>query len=1853
MSLSLTRRVAALGLPVCLALGTAARGGDDDCRPGRRKLLHRHTVVVGHDGVGSAAATFETRVGGDGVRYVLVVECRPCGRRSAAGERHRQRSIDTLEVALNGAVVFETRSGCHREQVPVALNPVGGPANTFAVRATGSPGARAKVSVVAFIPRGGHADPSCNTPPSADAGPDQTLAVGSTAVLDGSGSTDADGDELSYAWTLQSAPPGSQAALSDPTAVDPTFTLDVPGTYLAQLVVHDGTASSAPDSVAVTTENSPPVADAGPDQTVAVGQTVALDGGGSTDVDGDALSYAWTLLSRPPGSAAALSDPVAVDPTLVADVAGSYEVQLVVSDGLAGSAPDTVLVTTRNSPPVADAGPDQSVPVGTQVALDGSGSTDVDGDALSYAWSLNTVPSGSLATLSNPAAVAPTFVVDLPGSYVAQLVVDDGAAASAPDTVVVTTDNAAPVADAGPDQTVVAGQLVTLDGTGSSDADGDPLSFRWSFTTRPPGSTAALSDETSPAPSFTADLPGRYVVQLIVNDGALDGAPDTVAVDTSNSAPVADAGPDQAEVPLGGPVTLDGSGSSDADGHPLSYAWSLLTRPPGSLASLAGATTVAPGFTPDVVGDYVAQLVVNDGFADSAPDTVRVSTEAPVVSVIATDAAAAEAGLDPGAISVSRTGPTTNALTVMFSVGGAATDGVDYVGLGSSVTIPAGAEAVTLALTPIDDALVEGPEDVVLALQPDAAYLLGGPLLAGVVIADDDLAAVSIEASDPDASEAGPDPGRFTIHRTGDTAAPLRVVLALGGTALDSDYVGFNLSPTIPAGADAITIDVAPRADNLVEGPETVALTISPSLDYVAGTPDTATVTILDDPAVVTLVASDPDAAEAGLETGAFLLARSGGDLNAELSVGFEPSGTATDGSDYVASGSPSFPAGQSSATVTVTPLADNLVESAETVTFTIVASTGFVSSGPISATVTIADDPPVVNVTATDSDASEAGPDPGRFSFTRAGGNLAAALDVAFTRGGTASPSDYADVGSGVTLPANQTTASVTITPLADALVEGVETVVLTVAPGDSVVVGTPGSATVTIADDPLPVVSVVATDAAATEAGDTGTFTISRSGNLTLPLDVGFTLAGTATNGVDYVTLPATATLPAGADSVTLTVAPIDDADIESSEGVQLQLSPRPEYIVGTPSSAIVSISDDDTLVSVVASDPVAAENGPDTGTFTLSRLGPAAEPLTVSYAVSGTAAAGLDYVALPGRATFPAGAPEATVTIEPLDDALLEGPETAVLTLGPGDGYKVGALGAATVTIQDDERPAVGIVVSDGAAGEAGPDVGSFSISRTGPTTGTLTVFYDAVGAATQGVDYEALAGSVTIPAGSASAEVVITPIDDSLVEGAEGVLLTLSADPAYVVVTPGLAALSIADDDLGAVTIVASDPDASEAGLDPATFTLSRTGDTSAALLVSLSKAGTATNGSDYTGLGGTAFVATIPAGASSTTLTLTPLADNLVEGDETAVVTVDPSLAYVVGSPSSATATIVDDAPVVNLTAPDPDAAEAGLDPGAFLLTRSGGNLAAALDALLSVGGTATANRDYSVLSGVVTIPAGQTTAAIAVTPLPDNLVEGPETVALTLLAPTSNATYIVGSSSFATVAIADDPAVVEVVVTDPDAAEAGLDPGTVAFTRAGGDLNSALNVFFTKGGTATNGADYASLGGGVSLAVIAAGQPSVQVTIAPLADNLVEGTESAVLTLSPSSAYVIGSAAGGTVTIADDPAVVTVVTTDPDAAEAGPDPGVFTLARSGGNLAAALNNVSFILGGTARNVSDYVSIASQVDFPAGQATASVTITPVDDALVEGAETVILTVDPRTNYLVGTPGSATVTIADND
>jgi hypothetical protein len=384
--------------------------------------------------------------------------------------------------------------------------------------------------------------------------------------------------------------------------------------------------------------NEAPIANAGITQNVSLGfvggvasKVVTLDGTGSSDPNNNTLTFAWTL-TKPTGSAAVLSSATDPKPTFTADVVGTYTAQLIVKDSgdLVSKEPSVVTIITSisNSAPVANAGVKQFVVFGTgsTVTLDGTYSTDADNDQITYKWTLLQKPSTSTAVLSSATSARPTFTAAVAGDYVAQLIVNDGKVDSAPNSVIVVASaaNVQPVANAGDDKNVTVSTLVSLDGTNSTDANFDTLTYQWDWMASP--STApTLSSATSPKPTFTPATAGTYVLTLTVSDGKLKSNPDPITINVSavNSAPVANAGI-ALTVSNANTLTLSGSGT-DANGDTLTYKWYLTSKPTSSGATLTLDTTAAPTLTPDQIGVYVATLIVNDGKVDSAPSTVTIT----------------------------------------------------------------------------------------------------------------------------------------------------------------------------------------------------------------------------------------------------------------------------------------------------------------------------------------------------------------------------------------------------------------------------------------------------------------------------------------------------------------------------------------------------------------------------------------------------------------------------------------------------------------------------------------------------------------------------------------------------------------------------------------------------------------------------------------------------------------------------------------------------------------------------------------------------------------------------------------------------------------------------------------------------------------------------------------------------------------------------------------------------------------------------------------------------------------------------------------------------------------------------
>jgi hypothetical protein len=291
--------------------------------------------------------------------------------------------------------------------------------------------------------------PAVNMPPAAVAGNEQTVMIGELVTLDGTQSTDPESDPLSYRWEQTGG--ALNVTLSSATAARPTFTAPSVAsatTLVFRLTVSDGkntsVASTAVTIQAPSSQNRPPVASVVAPPNAQAGSQVSLDGSGSTDPDGDSLTFKWTQTGGP---TVALSSATAAQvqfaaPTVTADTALSFRLDINDGQGHSASANATVTIVpvSSNNPPVANAGSAQTVSAGAMVTLTGS-ATDPDGDALTYRWAQTAGPTVALngATTATVKFTAPT--VSVPTAFTFSLTATDSHGLSCTPSMVTITVN--------------------------------------------------------------------------------------------------------------------------------------------------------------------------------------------------------------------------------------------------------------------------------------------------------------------------------------------------------------------------------------------------------------------------------------------------------------------------------------------------------------------------------------------------------------------------------------------------------------------------------------------------------------------------------------------------------------------------------------------------------------------------------------------------------------------------------------------------------------------------------------------------------------------------------------------------------------------------------------------------------------------------------------------------------------------------------------------------------------------------------------------------------------------------------------------------------------------------------------------------------------------------------------------------------------------------------------------------------------------------------------------------------------------------------------------------------------------
>jgi hypothetical protein len=377
-------------------------------------------------------------------------------------------------------------------------------------------------------------------PPVANAGGNHSIVLPvSSFTLNGSGSTDAGGTITTYAWTQVSGP--NTGSIAVPSAVSTVVSNLVQGTYQFKLIVTDDNSQTASDIMTLVVNPapppSPPVANAGGNQTITLPASFTLSGSKSTDATGTILTYAWVQLSGP--NTAAVATPGVVSSVVSNLQAGTYQFKLTVTDNNGLSATDIMTLVVNaaaapppaNKPPVAVPGPDQHMTGPAIATLDGSASYDPDGTIAQYSWAIVSGPGG--ITVVHPGTSVATIYGLQPGAYKFQLTVTDNSGASAVAMVTIyvgqgVVANNGPVAIAGNDTTIAyPGTTAVLNGSASYDAGGTIGLYSWRQIS---GAAASVAQATSAATGIGNLAIGVYTFELTVTDNNNLAAKDTVKV---------------------------------------------------------------------------------------------------------------------------------------------------------------------------------------------------------------------------------------------------------------------------------------------------------------------------------------------------------------------------------------------------------------------------------------------------------------------------------------------------------------------------------------------------------------------------------------------------------------------------------------------------------------------------------------------------------------------------------------------------------------------------------------------------------------------------------------------------------------------------------------------------------------------------------------------------------------------------------------------------------------------------------------------------------------------------------------------------------------------------------------------------------------------------------------------------------------------------------------------------------------------------------------------------------------------------------------------------------------------------
>lgn len=613
-------------------------------------------------------------------------------------------------------------------------------------------------------------------------------------------------------------------------------------------------------------------------------------------------------------------------------------------------------------------------------------------------------------------------------------------------------------------------------------------------------------------------------------------------------------------------------------------------------------------------------------------------------------------------------------------------------------------------------------------------------------------------------------------------------LLAMATPGLASDTITYTY--------DALGRLVATSASGTANGGLQTTTTFDPAGNRAAYAVSGAT----SSPNIVGLSISNATASEGGSLT--FTVTKSG-TATAPVSANFATAdGSAVAGNDYnAASGTLTFAPGDTTKTITVSTIDDNINEPTESFSVVLSAATGGATINGATGTGTINDNDPAPSFTI-----GNAGPvtEGGSLSFTvTKTGATSVPVDVYFAtaNGSAIAGSDYNAASGALTFAPSDTTKTITISTIDDAVNEPTETFTVSLSATSGGAIISAGTGTIND-NDAAPSFSI--SNATAVAEGGALSFTVTKSGATAQSYSINFATAdGSALAGSDYNATSGTLTFAPGDTSKTISVSTIDDAVNEPTETLTVALSgPSGGATIGT-GNATGTINDNDAAPSFAINNAgTVAEGG--TFTFTVTKSGTTSQVYTVNYATAnGSAVAGGDYNAVSGTLTFAPGDTSKTISVSTIDDAVNEPVETfSVLLSGPSGGATIGN-GTGTATINDNDAAPSFAINNAGTITEGG--VFTFTVTKSGATSQTFAVNYaTADGSAVAGSDYYGVSGTLTFAPGDTAKTINVSTIDDTTVEPAETLLVNLSGATGGAGISAAQGSGTINDNDVAPIT-----------------------------------------------------------------------------------------------------------------------------------------------------------------------------------------------------------------------------------------------------------------------------------------------------------------------------------------------------------------------------------------------------------------------------------------------------------------